>query len=215
MQKAPVGLAGHFGGPGPAVQQALLAEVPEIRSIVARSGSDDLGLDPMGPNETDTFLVLKPRTRWRGSKEDMATAIRHVMERFPGVVYGFTQPIEMRVSEMLTGTRGDVAIKVFGSDPRRHRARPRRPLRRACARSPARRKSSRPATRACSTSRSRWTARPSVSAGLSSDSPRRRCARRWKASELASVPEGTVPHADPARRRKPAGRTPRCSPACR
>jgi len=98
------------------VQQALLAEVPEIRSIVARSGSDDLGLDPMGLNETDTFLVLKPKDQWRGSKEDIATAIRHVMERFPGVVYGFTQPIEMRVSEMLTGTRGDVAIKVFGSD---------------------------------------------------------------------------------------------------
>ncbi|KJK24848.1 cytochrome C peroxidase [Burkholderiaceae bacterium 16] len=98
------------------VQQALLAEVPEIRSIVARSGSDDLGLDPMGLNETDTFLVLKPKDQWRGSKEGIATAIRHVMERFPGVVYGFTQPIEMRVSEMLTGTRGDVAIKVFGSD---------------------------------------------------------------------------------------------------
>ncbi|MEE9475955.1 MAG: efflux RND transporter permease subunit, partial [Roseateles sp.] len=97
------------------VQQALLKEVPEIRSIVARSGSDDLGLDPMGLNETDTFLVLKPKDQWRGSKEDIATAIRHVMERFPGVIYGFTQPIEMRVSEMLTGTRGDIAIKLFGS----------------------------------------------------------------------------------------------------
>lgn len=98
------------------VQQALLKEVPEIRSIVARSGSDDLGLDPMGLNETDTFLVLKPKDQWRGSKEDIAMAIRRVMERFPGVIYGFTQPIEMRVSEMLTGTRGDVAIKLFGSD---------------------------------------------------------------------------------------------------
>ncbi|WP_296228880.1 efflux RND transporter permease subunit [Ralstonia sp. UBA689] len=98
------------------VQQALLKEVPEIRSIVARSGSDDLGLDPMGLNETDTFLVLKPKDQWRGSKEDIAIAIRRVMERFPGVIYGFTQPIEMRVSEMLTGTRGDIAIKLFGSD---------------------------------------------------------------------------------------------------
>ncbi|WP_061959331.1 efflux RND transporter permease subunit [Cupriavidus pauculus] len=98
------------------VQQALLKDVPEIRSIVARSGSDDLGLDPMGLNETDTFLVLKPKDQWRGGKEDIAEAIRRVMERFPGVIYGFTQPIEMRVSEMLTGTRGDVAIKLFGSD---------------------------------------------------------------------------------------------------
>ncbi|WER48915.1 CusA/CzcA family heavy metal efflux RND transporter [Cupriavidus sp. WKF15] len=98
------------------VQQALLKEVPEIRSIVARSGSDDLGLDPMGLNETDTFLVLKAKDQWRGSKDDIAEAIRRAMERFPGVIYGFTQPIEMRVSEMLTGTRGDVAIKLFGSD---------------------------------------------------------------------------------------------------
>ena len=98
------------------VQQALLKEVPEIRSVVARSGSDDLGLDPMGLNETDTFLVLKPKDQWRGSKDDIMESIRKVMERFPGVVYGFTQPIEMRVSEMLTGTRGDVAIKIFGSN---------------------------------------------------------------------------------------------------
>jgi HME family heavy-metal exporter/cobalt-zinc-cadmium resistance protein CzcA len=98
------------------VQQALLKQVPEIRSIVARTGSDDLGLDPMGLNETDTFLVLKPRVEWRGSKEDIADAIRRVLEGFPGLIYGFTQPIEMRVSEMLTGARGDVAIKIFGAD---------------------------------------------------------------------------------------------------
>ncbi|CAB5717239.1 Cation efflux system protein CzcA [Delftia tsuruhatensis] len=98
------------------VQRALLEQVPEIRSIVARTGSDDLGLDPMGLNETDTFLVLRPRSEWRGGKDDIASAIRHVMEGFPGLIYGFTQPIEMRVSEMLTGTRGDVAIKIFGND---------------------------------------------------------------------------------------------------
>jgi len=98
------------------LQRSLLAEVPEIRSVVARVGSDDLGLDPMGLNETDTFLVLQPKSQWRGSKDDIADAIRRVMERFPGVVFGFTQPIEMRVSEMLTGTRGDVAIKIFGND---------------------------------------------------------------------------------------------------
>lgn len=98
------------------VQQDLLANVPEIRAVVARSGSDDLGLDPMGFNETDTFLVLRPSSEWRGSKEDIAHSIRQRMERFPGVLYSFTQPIEMRVSEMLTGTRGDVAIKIFGND---------------------------------------------------------------------------------------------------
>jgi heavy metal efflux system protein len=98
------------------VQQAILDRVPEVKSIVARTGSDELGLDPMGLNETDTFLVLKPRSEWRGSKEDIVQSLREVLEDFPGLVYGFTQPIEMRVSEMLTGTRGDVAIKLYGND---------------------------------------------------------------------------------------------------
>ena len=98
------------------VQQAILKDVPEVLSIVARVGTDELGLDPMGLNETDTFLVLKPKREWQGSKEDIIERLRQILEGFPGLVYGFTQPIEMRVSEMLTGTRGDVAIKVFGAD---------------------------------------------------------------------------------------------------
>ena len=98
------------------VQQAILAQVPEVKAIVARAGSDELGLDPMGLNETDTFLVLKPKAEWRGDKEAIIDALRTVLDGFPGLIYSFTQPIEMRVSEMLTGTRGDVAIKVFGND---------------------------------------------------------------------------------------------------
>ena len=79
----------------------------EVDHVVARVGSDELGLDPMGLNETDTFLVLQAKDTWRGSKEDIIAALREVLEGFPGLVYGFTQPIEMRISEMLTGTRGD------------------------------------------------------------------------------------------------------------
>lgn len=99
------------------VQRALLERVPEIQSVVARAGSDELGLDPMGLNETDSFLVLKPRDTWRtDSKDALVDAIRTVLEDFPGVGYAFTQPIEMRVSEMLTGVRGDLAVKIFGDD---------------------------------------------------------------------------------------------------
>ncbi|MEY3220403.1 MAG: hypothetical protein RIT27_1760 [Pseudomonadota bacterium] len=99
------------------VQQALLKEVPEIEGIVARSGSDELGLDPMGVNQTDTFLVLKPREQWTVSgKDGLQDKLRNTLEQFAGLNFGFTQPIEMRVSEMLTGTRGDVAIKLFGRD---------------------------------------------------------------------------------------------------
>jgi cobalt-zinc-cadmium resistance protein CzcA len=100
-----------------AVQRALMAKVPEIKNIVARTGSDELGLDPMGLNETDTFLVLAPRDQWRQpDKEWLTEQIRAVMADFAGMDIAFTQPIEMRVSEMLTGTRGDLAVKIFGPD---------------------------------------------------------------------------------------------------
>ena len=100
-----------------AVEKALLEQVPEIRRIVARTGSDELGMDPMGLNETDMFLELMPVDEWRmGSKDELEEAIRVVLDRFRGINYGFTMPIDMRVSEMLTGSRGDLAVKIFGHD---------------------------------------------------------------------------------------------------
>ncbi|WP_415033695.1 efflux RND transporter permease subunit [Azonexus sp.] len=100
-----------------AVQKALREQIPEIRDIVARTGSDELGLDPMGLNESDHFLVLAPRATWRKpDKAWLTDEIRKVLADFPGMDIAFTQPIEMRVSEMLTGTRGDLAVKIFGDD---------------------------------------------------------------------------------------------------
>ncbi len=102
------------------VQREILRQVPEVQGVVARSGSDELGLDPMGLNQTDTFLVLKPHEQWRNpDKEWLINELRTVLAQFPGVDAGFTQPIDMRVSEMLTGVRGDVAIKVYGPDLQR------------------------------------------------------------------------------------------------
>jgi cobalt-zinc-cadmium resistance protein CzcA len=99
------------------VQEAILAKVPEVTRIVARVGSDEIGMDPMGLNESDMFLVLRPRDEWHmRSKDELVDAIRGVLDGFPGVAYGFTQPIEMRTAEMLTGVRGDVAVKLFGDD---------------------------------------------------------------------------------------------------
>ena len=99
------------------IQQEIMKRVPEVTSIVARVGSDEIGLDPMGLNQTDTFLVLKPREQWRmKSKETLIEELRKVMDGIPGLVYNFTQPIEMRVSEMIIGVRGDLAIKLFGTD---------------------------------------------------------------------------------------------------
>ena len=100
-----------------AVERAIRARIPEVDHLVARAGSDELGLDPMGLNETDMFMQLAPRARWRVPDKDwLVDRIREVMADFPGIEFGFTQPIEMRVSEMLTGSRGDLAIKVFGPD---------------------------------------------------------------------------------------------------
>ncbi len=99
------------------VQQAVLERVPEVAAIVARAGSDELGLDPMGLNQTDSFLVLKPRDTWRvGDPEWLAEQLRQVMADFPGIGVAFTQPIDMRVAEMLTGVRGALAVKIFGPD---------------------------------------------------------------------------------------------------
>lgn len=99
------------------IHQALMANIPEIKGVVARAGSDEIGLDPMGLNQTDTFLVLKPREEWQlADKEALIGKIRQVLDQMPGISYSFTQPIDMRVSEMIIGVRGDLAIKVFGPD---------------------------------------------------------------------------------------------------
>jgi cobalt-zinc-cadmium resistance protein CzcA len=105
------------------VQQAILARVPEVQDIIARAGSDEIGMDPMGLNQSDTFLVFKPQNAWRVdaqghtlSKDAVIDKLREVLDDFPGLAFSFTQPIEMRVSEMLTGVRGDVAVKLFGTE---------------------------------------------------------------------------------------------------
>lgn len=97
------------------IQQMLLEHVSEIRDVTARLGSDEIGLDPMGLNETDTFLSLNPPSSWAvPDKHALEEKIRQVLSALPGIAFGFTQPIQMRVTEMLTGVRGDVAIKLFG-----------------------------------------------------------------------------------------------------
>ncbi|HKQ28453.1 MAG TPA: CusA/CzcA family heavy metal efflux RND transporter, partial [Burkholderiales bacterium] len=99
------------------IHRALMESIPEVTGVVARAGSDEIGLDPMGLNQTDTYLLLKPQKEWRvRSKEALIDEVRKVLDTLPGVKYSFTQPIEMRVSEMIIGVRGDVAVKIFGPD---------------------------------------------------------------------------------------------------
>ncbi|OZA45046.1 CusA/CzcA family heavy metal efflux RND transporter, partial [Polaromonas sp. 17-63-33] len=99
------------------IHRALMQAIPEVHGIVARAGSDEIGLDPMGLNQTDTYLLLKPQGEWRmKSKEALMDEVRKVLDPMPGIEYSFTQPIEMRVSEMIIGVRGDLAVKIFGPD---------------------------------------------------------------------------------------------------
>ncbi|WP_022722522.1 efflux RND transporter permease subunit, partial [Rhodopseudomonas sp. B29] len=100
------------------IQRALMGTVPEVQSIVARVGSDEIGLDPMGLNQTDTYVILKPEKEWRhpGDKDAVMADIRKALGEFPGISFSFTQPIEMRVQEMIIGARGDVVAKIFGPD---------------------------------------------------------------------------------------------------
>lgn len=99
------------------IQRALRAELPEIRRVMARSGADELGLDPVGLNEADMMLVLTPKNEWRVPETAwLLGEIRKVLDRVPGISYSFAQPIDMRVQEMIIGARGDVVVKVFGPD---------------------------------------------------------------------------------------------------
>ena len=97
------------------IEKRILETVPEVATIVSRVGSDELGLDPMGTNETDSFIKLKSRNEWRNQdKEWLIDQIRQVGSEFAGVTFSFTQPIDMRVSELISGTRGDLAVKIYG-----------------------------------------------------------------------------------------------------
>ena len=99
------------------IQKSIMDRVPEVIGIVARAGSDELGLDPMGLNQTDTYLLTKPQKEWRGPDKDwLLEELRKVLNELPGVNYSFTQPIDMRVQEMVIGVRGDLAVRIFGPE---------------------------------------------------------------------------------------------------
>ncbi len=91
-------------------------EIPEVVGVVARTGADELRMDPMGLYQTDNFIITKPRDEWSIDQNTLLKNIREKLERFEGIDFAFTQPIDMRVSEMLTGVRAAMAIKLYGDD---------------------------------------------------------------------------------------------------
>ena len=105
-----------------AMQMALEAQVqtlPEVERVVAKIGTAEVATDPMPPSVADTFIMLKDRKDWpdpRKPRAQLVAELQAVVAKVPGNNYEFTQPIQMRFNELLSGVRADVAVKVFGDD---------------------------------------------------------------------------------------------------
>ena len=99
--------------------EAAVREFPEVKEVFAKIGTAEVATDPMPPNVADNFIMLKPRAEWpdpRRSKADLVKAIEKRVEELPGNAYEFTQPIQMRFNELISGVRSDVGVKIFGDD---------------------------------------------------------------------------------------------------
>jgi len=114
--------------PGTSLTQAIEMQValeksikqfPEVERVFAKLGTAEVATDPMPPNVADTFLMLKPRSEWPDpsrSIESLVGAVQEAVGKVPGNNYEFTQPIQMRFNELISGVRSDVAVKIFGDD---------------------------------------------------------------------------------------------------
>jgi len=92
---------------------------PEVDTVFAKIGTPEIATDPMPPNVADNFVMLKPRDQWpdpKRPKTELVAAVQAALEQVPGNNYEFTQPIQMRFNELISGVRSDVAVKVFGDD---------------------------------------------------------------------------------------------------
>lgn len=92
---------------------------PEVKTVFAQVGTPDIATDPMPPNVADVFVLLKPRSEWpnpKRLKDDLVEAMEHELEEIPGNNYEFTQPIEMRFNELISGVRSDLGIKLYGDN---------------------------------------------------------------------------------------------------
>lgn len=100
------------------MENILIDSFPEVDQIVCRIGAAEVPTDPMSMEEVDMIIKLKPRKEWisADSKEELADRFKAALSVIPGVEYEFTQPIEMRFNELITGVRADIAVKLFGED---------------------------------------------------------------------------------------------------
>ena len=114
--------------PGTSLSQAIemqqvlekrIKAFPEVDRVFAKIGTAEIATDPMPPSVADNFVMLKPQSEWpdpKRTKEDLVAAMQSAVMQLPGNNYEFTQPIQMRFNELISGVRSDVAVKVFGDD---------------------------------------------------------------------------------------------------
>ncbi len=101
------------------LEKILMAEVPEIERVFARTGTAEIASDPMPPNISDSYVMLKPKEQWpdpKKSREALIADIQRASAIVPGSAYELSQPIQLRFNELISGVRSDVAVKVFGDD---------------------------------------------------------------------------------------------------
>ncbi|UVH55312.1 CusA/CzcA family heavy metal efflux RND transporter [Variovorax paradoxus] len=101
------------------LERTLKAKFPEIERVFARTGTAEIASDPMPPNISDGYIMLKPESEWpkpRRTREELLAAVQEEVEKLPGNNYEFSQPIQLRFNELISGVRSDVAVKIFGDD---------------------------------------------------------------------------------------------------
>lgn len=102
-----------------AILERKIVQIPEVERVFARIGTAEVASDPMPPNAADTYIIMKPQDQWpkpRRSHEQVIASLQELVDQVPGNNYEFTQPIQMRFNELISGVRSDVAVKIFGDD---------------------------------------------------------------------------------------------------
>src|SRR5688500_13336007 len=103
-----------------ATLEARIRQFPEVLRVFSKLGTAEVATDPMPPSVADTFIMMKPRAAWpdpRKPRDRLVAKIEQTVKQLPGNNYAFTQPIQMRMNELISGVRADVAIKLYGDDP--------------------------------------------------------------------------------------------------
>ncbi|MCX7744606.1 MAG: CusA/CzcA family heavy metal efflux RND transporter [Flavobacteriales bacterium] len=100
------------------VEEKLLHTFPEVKHVVSKIGTAEVPTDPMGMEDTDIMIILKPKSEWvsASSREALVDKMKKKLEEIPGVSFEFSQPIQLRFNELMTGSKADIAVKIFGDD---------------------------------------------------------------------------------------------------